>query len=161
MPGTASQHGQRDYITMHTAIRSRLVGARPPVTMACMSRLAVIAVSDLMFQPRIEAVARDLGFETEVADSAVSARDALARRPALVIVDLHANGLDAETVIRGAKTMGARVLAFGRHTEPGTLRAARQAGADLAVARSQLVEELPDLIERLVPAAAASDDLQP
>ena len=124
-----------------------------------MSRLAVIAVPDLMFQPRIEAVARDLGFETEVADSALSARDALARRPALVIVDLHANGLDAETVIRGAKAMGARVLAFGRHTEPGTLRAARQAGADLAVARSQLVEELPQLIKQLIPgAAAASED---
>ena len=123
-----------------------------------MSRIAVIAVPDLMFQPRIEAVARDLGFETEVADSALSARDALARRPALVIVDLHANGLDAETVIRGAKAMGARVLAFGRHTEPATLRAARHAGADLAVARSQLVEELPQLIEQLVPSSAVSNE---
>jgi DNA-binding response OmpR family regulator len=114
-----------------------------------MSRLAVIAVPDLMFQPRIEATARELGFETEVADSALSARDALARRPAIVIVDLHAIGLDVETVIRGAKTMGASVLAFGRHTEPAALRDARRAGADLAVARSQLFEELPNLIERL------------
>jgi DNA-binding NarL/FixJ family response regulator len=107
-----------------------------------------------MFQPRIEAVARDLGFETEVADSSLAARDALARRPALVVVDLHAAGLEAETVIRGARAMGARVLAFGRHTEPGTLRAARQAGADLAVPRSQLVEEMPQLIRGLIPEGA-------
>jgi len=114
-----------------------------------MSKLAVIAVPDLMFQPRIEAAARTLGFETEVADTPVSARDALARRPAIVIVDLHAIGLDAETVIRGAKVVGSVVLAFGRHTEAATLKAARQAGADLAVPRSQLVEELPELISQL------------
>jgi len=113
------------------------------------SKLAVIAVPDLMFQPRIEAAARALGFETEVADTPVSARDALARRPAVVIVDLHAIGLDAEVVIRGAKAVGAGVLAFGRHTAPTTLRAARQAGADLAVARSELVEKLPELIARI------------
>ncbi|MBI5288354.1 MAG: response regulator transcription factor [Chloroflexi bacterium] len=114
-----------------------------------MSKLAVIAVPDLMFQLRIEAAARALGFDTEVADTPVSARDALARRPAIVIVDLHAIGLDAETVIRGAKAVGTAVLAFGRHTEATTLRAARQAGADLAVARSQLVEELPELIGQI------------
>lgn len=115
-----------------------------------MPDLAVIAVPDLMFQPRIEAIVRSLGFETSIADTPVSARNELARRPALAIVDVHAVGLDAETVIRGAKTMGAKVIAFGRHTEPGTLRAARAAGADLAVARSQLVEELPALIEKVV-----------
>ena len=114
-----------------------------------MPRLAVIAVPDLMFQPRVEAAARGLGFETAIADDVLTARDALARRPALVIVDLHAATLDAETVIRAAKLVGAAVLAFGRHTEPETLRAARQAGADLAVARSQLVDDLPDLISRL------------
>ena len=116
---------------------------------ALMAELAVIAVPDLMFQPRIEAAARALGFETEIANDAVSARNAIARRPAIVIVDLHASALNPDAVIRGAKAMGARVLAFGRHTEPGALRAARQAGADQAVARSQLVDELPQLIDKL------------
>jgi DNA-binding response OmpR family regulator len=111
-----------------------------------------------MFQPRIEAVLRDLGCETEVCDSPASARDALARRPPLVVVDLHATGLDPQAVIRGAKAIGARVLAFGRHTEVATLRAAREAGADLAVPRSQLVEELPDLISRLLPSSARPGD---
>jgi DNA-binding NarL/FixJ family response regulator len=118
--------------------------------MAWMPDLAVIAVSDLMFQPRIEAAARALGFETAIADDTVSARNALARRPAVAIVDLHAAALDPEAVIRAAKTIGALVLAFGRHTEPAALRAARRAGADRAVARSELVENLPQLIESLL-----------
>lgn len=115
-----------------------------------MPQLAVIAVQDLMFQPRIEAAARTLGFETVIADDPLSARNALARRPAIAIVDLQAATLDADAVIRAARAIGARVLAFGRHTEPAVLRAARQAGADQAVSRSQLVEELPALIESVL-----------
>lgn len=114
-----------------------------------MSTLVVIAVADLMFQPRIEAAARELGFETTVADSTASARAALARRPVLVVVDLHATQFEPEAVIRAGAAIGARVLAFGRHTEPGALRAARQAGAAEAVPRSELVERLPELIKGL------------
>jgi DNA-binding NarL/FixJ family response regulator len=115
-----------------------------------MHELIVIAVPDLMFQPRIEAAARALGYETAIADAPLAARDALARRPALAIVDVQATGVDAEAVIRGARAVKAKVLAFGRHTEPGALRTARRAGADVAVARSQLFDELPDLIRRLM-----------
>lgn len=111
-----------------------------------MSALVVIAVADLMFQPRIEAAARELGFDTAVADSTVEARAALARRPTLVVVDLHATQFDPEAVIRAGSAIGAKVLAFGRHTEPGVLRAARQAGAAAAVPRSELVERLHELI---------------
>jgi D-arabinose 1-dehydrogenase-like Zn-dependent alcohol dehydrogenase len=122
-----------------------------------MATLVLIAVPDLLFQPRIEAAARSLGCDTDIAYDAVTARDGMARRPSIVVVDLHASGLDPETVIRGAKAMGAQVLAFGRHTEPGALRAARQAGADQAVARSQLVDELPSLFDQLLRHAAAND----
>jgi DNA-binding NarL/FixJ family response regulator len=122
-----------------------------------MAELAVIAVPDLMFQPRIEAAARALGFDTDIADDAVSARNAIARRPAIVIVDLHASALNPDAVIRGAKAVGARVLAFGRHTEPGALKAARQAGANRAVARSQLFDELPQLIRELQGSAPGRD----
>jgi DNA-binding NarL/FixJ family response regulator len=123
--------------------------------MSTMSELAVIAAPDLMFQPRIEAAVKALGFETRVADDTVSARDALAGRPVLVVVDIHASTFDPSAVIRGARAVGARVLAFGRHTEPGALRDARAAGADLAVARSQLVEELPELIRTITGQGAA------
>lgn len=123
-----------------------------------MGMLVVIAVADLMFQPRIEAAARELGFETAVADSALSAREALLRRPALVVVDIHAKEFEAETVIRGGVAIGAKVLAFGRHTEPGALRAARQAGAAAAVPRSELVERLPELITEHAGTATPSEE---
>ena len=115
-----------------------------------MPDVAVITVSDLMFQPRITAAVRALGLEPRVADTTAAAGEAIAAGPALVVVDLQDRRVQAAEVITAAKAAGARVLAFGRHTDSGALRAARKAGADTVVPRSQLVEELPQLIERLI-----------
>jgi len=115
-----------------------------------MPGIAVITVSDLMFQPRISAAVRALGLEPRIADTAAAAGEAIAAGAALVVVDLQDRRVQAAEVIAAAKAAGARVLAFGRHTDAGALRAAREAGADTVVPRSQLVEELPQLIERLI-----------
>ena len=80
----------------------------------------------------------------------------IASAPALVVVDIHAAGIDANAVIAAAREAGVPVLAFGRHTSAGDLRAAREAGADKVVPRSQLVEELPQLIADLVAGRAAT-----
>jgi DNA-binding NarL/FixJ family response regulator len=109
-----------------------------------------IAVSDLMFQSRIDATARALGLAPRIADSTDALADALAARPAVAIIDLHERSLDPTAAITDAKAVGARVLAFGRHTEPAILRAARAAGADLVVPRSQIAEELPELLRSLM-----------
>ena len=124
-----------------------------------MSRVAIV-VSDLLFQSRIAAAVAALGRDAAVADSTAAVAAAIAARPALAIIDLHDRNLDAVAAVRSAKAAGVRVLAFGRHTEPLTLRAARDAGADLVVPRSQLAGELPQLIESLLGTqepAAASD----
>jgi CheY-like chemotaxis protein len=110
----------------------------------------LIVVPDLMFQPRIADAARGLGATVRIADSEAATESALSDAPAAVVVDLHAAGIDTVDVIRRASGAGARVLAFGRHTEPATLRAARDAGAETVVPRSQLVEELPALLGRLL-----------
>lgn len=115
-----------------------------------------IIVSDLMFQSRIAAASASLGHAALVADDDATLAAALAGRARLAVVDLHIAGIDALDAIRRAKAAGARVLAFGRHTEPATLRAARAAGADAAVPRSQLVEELPALLRSLMAAEQAS-----
>jgi DNA-binding response OmpR family regulator len=103
-----------------------------------------VLVSDLMFQPRIVDAARALGYEVRVVGVAEQ-RDGAS----LVVVDLHEPSMDAAGVIRAARSRGARVLAFGRHTDVEALRAARDAGADEVVPRSQLVGELPDLLRAL------------
>lgn len=117
-----------------------------------MTQTVAIAVSDLLFQSRIDAAARALGLAPQIADSAAALADALAARPAVAVIDLHERALDATAAITAAKAAGARVLAFGRHTEPATLRAARDAGADLVVSRSQIAEELPELLRSLMAA---------
>ena len=115
-----------------------------------MPATVAIVVSDLMFQSRIDATARARGHTTLIADTPARANNAMQASPALVIVDLHERAVDPTAIIRDAKAAGARVLAIGRHTEPHTLRAARDAGADTVVPRSQLVEELPQLIASLI-----------
>ncbi len=110
-----------------------------------MTQTAVIVVSDLMFQPQIAAAVRKMRLEAVVVDSQGAIDTALAANPALVIVDLHERSLDPQSVIVAARRAGARVLAFGRHTEPATLRAARDLGADVVV-RSELAEKLHSLL---------------
>ena len=71
-------------------------------------------------------------------------RQAEALRPACVLVDLHNPGLAITDVVTALKGMGAvRVIAYGSHVEAATLRAAREAGCDRVLPRSQFVEELP------------------
>ena len=109
----------------------------------------VIIVVDLLFQSRIQAAAEALGLDARVADSAAAAHVAIAAAPTLVVIDVDAAGIDTPSAIHAAKAAGAKVLAFGRHTEPGALRSARDAGADVVVARSQLAEDLPELLRGL------------
>lgn len=100
-----------------------------------------------MFQPRIESAVRALGLKPSVVAGDFFSPDDV---PALVVLDLHEASGDALRSIGAAKAAGARVLAFGRHTDLAVLRAARGAGADRVVPRSQFVEELPRLIADLV-----------
>jgi len=114
-----------------------------------MSRTIVAVITDLMFQSRVREQAAALGYDVRVADGAATLRDALAADADLLVLDLHVSGLDWREVVAAAKERGVPVLAFGRHTEASLLREARAAGCDRVVARSQLVEELPALIEEL------------
>ncbi len=107
-----------------------------------------------MFQPRIVAAAVGVGLATRVADSPAAWDATATGDAALVVVDLQDGAVDPLTVIAEARARGARVLAFGRHTDAASMRAARAAGADTVVARSQLVEELPHLIEALIGAGS-------
>lgn len=126
----------------------------------------VVIVPDLMFQPRIVEAARALKHEVALADTPERVSEELAAfearmhaaearvpaptgPPGVVVVDLHADGVDVMDAIRRAHRTGARILAFGRHTDAAALRSAREAGAEVVVARSQLVEQLPALLESL------------
>jgi DNA-binding NarL/FixJ family response regulator len=114
----------------------------------------VLVATDLMRQSRVAEAARALGYTVAVATTAEEAREAIrgdAGDAAVVILDLQAEGLPWRDVVAAAGS--APVIAFGQHTKPDLLRAARAAGCRLAVPRSRLVEELPQLIEKAKGAA--------
>jgi len=106
----------------------------------------VLVATDLMRQSRVAEAARALGYAVDFAVSLDEARDALRTPPDLLILDLQAEGLPWREVLAAAGV--APVIAFGQHTKPNILRQAKAAGCALAVPRSQLVAELPQLIER-------------
>ena len=116
------------------------------------NRTIIAVVSDLMFRSRLEQETRRLGYAFAAVDSEAELRAALDGGAALAIIDLHVRGIEWREAVALAAAADVPALAFGRHTEPQLLRDARSAGCDRVVARSQLVEELPALIEELLSA---------
>jgi hypothetical protein len=66
--------------------------------------------------------------------------------PALVVVALDAPR-SMETIEAG-KRAGAHVLAFGSHKNVELMRAAKAAGCDQVVPRSQMAADLPNLLKK-------------
>jgi len=115
----------------------------------------VLVATDLMRQSRVAEAARALGYAVVLATTAEEAREALRGDPAaVVILDLQAEGAPWRDVLGAVGPVP--VIAFGQHTKAGVLRAAKAAGCALAVPRSQLVAELPQLIERAKAAPSRS-----
>jgi CheY-like chemotaxis protein len=101
---------------------------------------------DLIFFSRVSGAARAAGLTVRMvrsaADLVAAARDSA---PGGVIVDVHNPGLDLPTLLAELKEACPampRVIAYGSHVEAAVLKAARQAGCDRVMPRSQFVEEL-------------------
>jgi len=128
---------------VHVILASRMSG-----NISAPGRI-VLVVTDLMFESRLAAAARALGYDIAAADTAEQARDALRSGPAtLLVLDLQADGVSWQEVVTMAKEAAIPILAYGQHTKAELLRAARKAGCEVVVPRSVLVAELPQLIER-------------
>jgi hypothetical protein len=117
----------------------------------------VSLTADLMFSSNIEATLGRAGHIVRTVEDLTGLEMALEEGDVgLVILDLHA-GFDATDVVSIASghALGpdverppVPVLAFGRHTEPVLLRAAREAGCVEAVPRSTFVEEMASLVTK-------------
>ena len=110
-------------------------------------------VTDLMLESRIREKARAMDYGVSVVGTAQAIRDAVDTAPPdLLVLDLQAEGLPWREAVAAAKEGAGGpvpVLAYGQHTKPDVLRAARDGGCDKAVPRSQLMEEFPALIEQV------------
>jgi len=94
---------------------------------------------DLMFSSQVTATGRALSIPVTVARSpAAVAKKALETTPKCVILDLHNPGLSLSELLAELKAVSSpRVVAFGSHVNAELLKAARDAGCDLVMPRSQ------------------------
>jgi DNA-binding NarL/FixJ family response regulator len=109
------------------------------------------AVDDFLFRSKIRAVAKHVNAEIAFAQST---DDLLAKaqelKPSLVIFDLNSQKLDAVTTIaalkKDAALAGIRAIAFASHVHVDLIDAARRAGADQVMPRSQFAGNLADIL---------------
>lgn len=115
-----------------------------------MSRpIALAIVRDLFFRSKIDAAAAATGAEVGYASTLDSVGLRCAElKPAVVFSDLSDDAFPAlETLKRiRAAAPGARVIGFASHVDLNSLRAAREAGYELALSRSEFTARLPDLL---------------
>ena len=113
----------------------------------------VLVSSDMMQSVRISDVVAASGGRAVSLD----VRDALETvdrlQPVLILIDLGSDG-DWRQLIRRSKlrphTRHIPIYAYGSHVDASTLRAAREAGADHAWARSRMADELVQVVQRYV-----------
>lgn len=119
---------------------------------------AVILVleTDLWFLSRIRSAASAVGARidnTSRIDQLVER--AVARRPAVVLINMAMPGQDWVTAIRmlkaAAATAAVPIVAFGPHVDTEAQTAARMAGADRVLSNQRFTETLPEVLSRYVP----------
>ncbi len=103
-----------------------------------MARVLAI-VPDLMLASRVQESLRSAGHDVSV----------VASMPAAVEADVLVCDLDAVAAGEVAQA-SVPTLGFYSHVEVETRREAEAAGLDLAVPRSRMARELPQLVERLL-----------
>jgi len=109
------------------------------------------AVDDFLFRSKIRAVAKHVNAEVRFAgteDEILAA--ARADKPALVILDLNSQKIDAVATIAALKAdtalAGVKTIGFASHVHVDLINAARSAGADQVLARSQFAGNLAEIL---------------
>src|SRR5208282_2760788 len=112
-----------------------------------MSRqIALALVRDLFFRSKIDAVAAAAGAEVGYASTldAVAARCA-ELKPSVVFTDLSDDAFPALDTLKRIRA-AAPAIGFASHVDLKPLKAAREAGYELTLSRSEFTARLPDLL---------------
>jgi PleD family two-component response regulator len=120
--------------------------------MADQKRKIVAVLNDLMFQVKIQQAAKQAGFEPVFVQSQ---QDALAQakdNPAVMILDLNHSTVDPlDTIARlknNVETSTVKLLGYVSHVQADMVKAARDVGCDLVIARSAFSQNLPAILGR-------------
>ena len=117
--------------------------------------MALLLADDLLFASRITGEAHASKVALKVAGSSDLLKTlAEVEKPSLLIIDLSNPGLVIEELLAWVNTLAAderpRIVAYGSHVDTATLKAARAAGCDEVMPRSQFIERLPSQLNEWV-----------
>ena len=120
-------------------------------------RPVLLVISDLLFRSRVDDAARHANVPLRVAKSMEQLERHLGKEtPALAIVDLESDTIDTAAAIRRLRAVpggeSLRIVAYAGHTNLDAIKAGREAGAGVVLARSGFIAQLPALL------AHAADD---
>ena len=109
------------------------------------------AVDDFLFRSKIRAVAKHVNAEVQFAQTQEDIlAQARAAKPSLLIVDLNSQKGDPVATIAALKAdaalAGIRTIGFASHVHVDLINAARRAGADEVLARSQFAGTLAEIL---------------
>lgn len=111
----------------------------------------LVLTGNLFFMPRIEAAAEHFGMDVVQTSSAEALTQAAAsRNVSLVLVDLEMEEgvwTAALTGLPAKNERSPKVVAYGPHGEPETLRKARDLGSDAVMIKRDFSERLTELME--------------
>jgi CheY-like chemotaxis protein len=123
---------------------------------AIILNVVLALISDLFFVSRVQSASQAAGLGFESLDAYKTAAEFLdilhQRQPVLIVLDLNSALPWPEwlpAVKTDAQTKGIPWLAFGSHMSPRRLAAARHAGADKVVPKSEFDRELKATIESI------------
>jgi DNA-binding NarL/FixJ family response regulator len=114
------------------------------------NKVALGLIRDLFFRSKIDAVASTVGATVAYASSLDAAASRCAElRPDLIFADLSDATFPALETIEKIRAVApdARVVGFASHIDLKPLRAAREAGFELTLSRSEFTAQLPDLLK--------------
>jgi DNA-binding NarL/FixJ family response regulator len=114
------------------------------------NKVALGLIRDLFFRSKIDAVAAALGATVAYASSLDAATLRCAElKPNLVFADLSDSTFPALETIQNirAAAPAARVIGFASHIDLKPLNAAREAGFELTLSRSEFTSRLADLLK--------------
>lgn len=105
--------------------------------------------NDLIFESRIQAQADAVGTAVKIFPALAEALDGCEALPARLLVNLtliDPLGLPRLAAWRAGLAAPPTIIAYGPHVEADLLRAARQAGCDTVVPRSEFVKRLGEFL---------------
>ena len=115
--------------------------------------MILAAVEDLIFLSKIQETARLMGVAVEPADLKKVSEGFAQPSVRAIILDLNHRSGAAIDLLRTLKanpaTRRIEIVGFLSHVQGDLAAAARQAGCDLVLARSEFSQQLPQLLRRL------------